>query len=178
MPGRIPTLPVVSPTRIFLNPCHRCRLAKLLDNQWIAGDKEAATVTRKCDFCPKSGDILSQKRAKRVRHQMHDDLLGERRHPDQRSESRGFCIPCHGTSCSTPWNKVFHPMEQTGRRYLLGVKVPLPRVGCAAFVLRRYGLRKAACYEKRSLKAIISLFFNKICKSATKSANPQTSVTQ
>jgi len=30
----------------FLNPCHRCRLAKLFDNQWIAGNNEAATVTR------------------------------------------------------------------------------------------------------------------------------------
>ena len=34
----------------FLNPCHRCRLAKLFDNQGIVGDNEVARVTRKGDF--------------------------------------------------------------------------------------------------------------------------------
>ncbi len=32
----------------------------------------------------------------------------------------------HGTKCSTPWNKVFHPMEQTGRCRLHGTEVPPP----------------------------------------------------
>lgn len=27
----------------FLNPCHRCRLAKLFGNQFIAGDNIVAT---------------------------------------------------------------------------------------------------------------------------------------
>ena len=42
------------PTCIFLNPCHRCRLAKLFDCQGIAGDKEAATVTRKGCYADKN----------------------------------------------------------------------------------------------------------------------------
>ncbi len=57
-------LPVVFPTRIFLNPCHRCRLAKLFDNQWIAGDKEAATVARKGDFAQKVGSFCLKKEIK------------------------------------------------------------------------------------------------------------------
>ena len=31
----------------FLNPCHRCHLAKLFDNQGIVGNNEVTTVTRK-----------------------------------------------------------------------------------------------------------------------------------
>ncbi len=48
--GSAIVLPVVSPTRIFKNPCHRCRLAKLFDCQWVAGDKEAARAARDGDF--------------------------------------------------------------------------------------------------------------------------------
>ncbi|MBP3775582.1 MAG: hypothetical protein J6I37_01205 [Prevotella sp.] len=104
-------------------PCHRCRLAKLFDYQWVVGNNEAATVTTIGDFCPKSGVILSQKRDKNggvtrcmmIFWEREGTPIKDRRHPDQRLQSRGYFIPPYGTSCSTPWNKVFHPMEQTGR---------------------------------------------------------------
>ncbi|GEM_PF-5795055 len=38
----------------FLNPCHRCHLAKLFDNQWIVGNNEVATVTTIGDFADTS----------------------------------------------------------------------------------------------------------------------------
>ena len=44
------------------NPCHRCRLAKLFDNQMIVGNNVAATVTRKCVFAIKR-DIIATKMA-------------------------------------------------------------------------------------------------------------------
>jgi len=48
------------PTRNFLNPCHRCRLAKLFGYQAVVGNNEAARVTRKGDFALKS-DIIAAK---------------------------------------------------------------------------------------------------------------------
>jgi len=45
----------------FLNPCHRCHLAKLFEYQWIAGDNEVATVTRKGDFAAKMGSFRFKK---------------------------------------------------------------------------------------------------------------------
>ena len=121
---------------------------------------------------------MSFGREKALRSKTEGFPIKDRKLSDLKSESRGFHIPPHGTSYSTPWNKVFHPMEQTGRRHLRGLKVPPSRVECAASSGRRYGLRKSACYEKQSLKAKISLFFNRICKSAIESANPQTPVIQ
>jgi len=44
------------------NPCYRCRLAKLFDNQRIVGNNVAATVTRKCVFAIKR-DIIATKMA-------------------------------------------------------------------------------------------------------------------
>jgi len=46
---------VVFPTRNFSSPCHRCRLAKLFDYQWVVGNNEAATVTTIGDFAQKVG---------------------------------------------------------------------------------------------------------------------------
>jgi len=58
------TLPVVFPTRNFSNPCHRCRLAKLIDNQGIVGNNVAATVTTIDDFAQKVGVFCLRKEIK------------------------------------------------------------------------------------------------------------------
>ena len=117
-------------------------------------------------------------REKALRSKIEGIPIKDRSQGDSVFHAMEQVIPPHGTKCSTPWNKQ-EGGTSLGRRYRFrGSNVPPSRVECAAFVLRRYGLRKAACHEKRSLKTKISLFFNKICKSATKSANPQTPVIQ
>ncbi|MBR2244900.1 MAG: hypothetical protein IJ888_09280 [Prevotella sp.] len=43
-------------------------------------------------------------------------------------------IPPYGIKCSMPWNKVFHPMEQTGRCRFLESKAAPSRAGGGTFV--------------------------------------------
>ena len=59
-------LPVVFPTRKFFYPCHRCRLAKLFDSQWVVGGKEAARAARKCDFADSNASHHCDRRHRRV----------------------------------------------------------------------------------------------------------------
>ena len=124
----------------FSNPCHRCRLAKLLDNQTIGGNNVAATVTTIGDFAWKVGIFCLKKeiktgwkpdyslsfgRERELRSMIPGIGINHSKHRDILSETRGYFIPCHGTKCSTLWNKVFHPMEQTGRWHILGSKCRL-----------------------------------------------------
>jgi hypothetical protein len=71
--------------------------------------------------------------------------LGERRHPDQRSQPRGFSIPPHGTSYSMPWNKVFHPMEQNVPPHGTNRKVPPSRVEIKNYT-NLFGVFPELCY--------------------------------
>jgi hypothetical protein len=34
-----------APYMYFFNPCHRCRLARLLDNQFVIGDKDEKSMS-------------------------------------------------------------------------------------------------------------------------------------
>ena len=78
--GKDMILLVVFPTRIFLNPCHRCHLAKLFDNQLVAGNNVAATVTRNGDFVDSNasdhgdGSLPSQREASPIREGRHSHL--------------------------------------------------------------------------------------------------------
>jgi len=48
-----------------------------------------------------------------------------------------FSIPPHGTSYSTPWNKLFHPMEQSVPPHGTKYSTPWNKQEGAAFVGRR-----------------------------------------
>ena len=139
------------PTRNFLNPCHRCRLAKLLDNQWIAGDKEAATVTRKCDFAQKVGVFCLKKQSKTGSSPDYSLFLGREKAPrskivgipikDRRQGDTVFhameqVIPPHGTKCSTPWNKQEGGTSLGGRYRFRGSNVPPSSCEGTGFVKR------------------------------------------
>lgn len=78
------------PYMYFLNPCHRCHLAKLSNNQLITGDKSE-----------KSLPLVAANRYFWV----------DRRHPDKAWEASRCIILGKGIICPTLWDNVFHPME-------------------------------------------------------------------
>ena len=107
-------------------PCNRCHLATLLENQRVTCGNEVTRVTTNGNFAL---NIHSTQLLCLPNYCMRFAKISQ------------FSIPPYGTSYSMPWNKVFHPMEQTGRCRLQGSKVPPPRVEGAASEGRRCRLR-------------------------------------
>ena len=74
-------------------PCNRCHLATLLENQRVTCDNEVTRVTRNGVFALNIHSTL--------RYGMWVAKISQ------------FSVPPYGTSYSSPWNKVFHSMEQS-----------------------------------------------------------------
>jgi len=109
------------------------------------GDNEVTRVTTIGDFAAKSGVVLPQKsdkngleiRLRFVLWERGDTPIDDSRHWNNSFQAWESVIRNKGIICSMPWNKMFHPMEQSVPPYGTNRKVPASRVEGAGFVGRR-----------------------------------------
>ena len=106
-------------------PCNRCHLATLLENQYVTCGNEVTRVTRNGVFAL---NIHSTLRHRGTEFYYFSVSLCLPKYSMGVAKISQFRIPPYGTSYSMSWNKVFHPMEQTGRCRLQREKVRASKV--------------------------------------------------
>jgi len=108
----------------------------------VDGNNEAATVTTIGDFAAKSGVVLPQKSDKNgleiilrfVLWERGDTPIDDSRHWNNSFQAWESVIRNKGIICFMPWNKLFHPMEQSVPPYGTNRKVPAEQVVNYIFV--------------------------------------------
>ena len=109
-------------------PCNRCHLATLLENQRVTCGNEVTRVTRNGDFALNIHSTLRYRGTEFLLFLCVSVSLCLLKYSMGVAQISQFSIPPYGTSYSMPWNKVFHPMEQTGRCRLQREKVRASKV--------------------------------------------------